>query len=345
MSGQNLRTSIAKRLPEGVVSLLQLLTRKGRLKRKVKARKRALAASPFTYTDTPSVSLVIQSFNHRHNIERLVGRLRKTVAEELIACEDGSVDGSEKEWRRQLTRPNDFLIQSNDLHEIRTYNRAISLARGEIVGVLQDDDIPPADPRWLSDALALFAKYKQLAILGCWNSWTFDFETSAKSFGKAVGPGATCDTCHLSLIDPELKVPFQFVDAVGIGPMFFRKADFQALGGFDLKLSRPGEPGIWLDFDICLRAWLSGRQVGAYESEPFQRGVGGQGTIMFANQQRSEGFKRNWKYVQEACASRIGGIQSTVSDLNARLARRPAGGEGSKASTTGARVPNVANVT
>jgi GT2 family glycosyltransferase len=319
MSVQHLMGRVSNRLRTYADNLL--LTKKGRTIEKVKARKAARAASPYIYTDSPAVSLVLQSFNHRDNIERIVDRLRLTVADELIVCEDGSIDGSEQLWRRLLVRPNDFLIQSNDLHEIRTYNRAISLARGEFVGVLQDDDIPPENPRWVADVITLFRKYPKLAILGCWNSWKFNnFDDFEHSIGSPVGAGDHLSAdCDLSLREPESKLPFQFVEAVGIGPMFFRRADFEALGGFDLQLSQPGEPGIWLDYDICLRAWLSGRHVGVYESEAFDRHIGGQGTVMFTGSKRYENFQKNLKYVQRTFGNRFDLVRSTVKDLNQEL--------------------------
>lgn len=264
MNSQRLKNYGAGLLLENASALLRPLTKKGRLIKKVMDRKRIRAAMPCSYTDSPAVSLVIQSFNHRDNIRPIIDRLRNTIADELIVCEDGSIDGSERVWRQYLVRSNDFLIQSNDIHEIRTYNRAIGLARGEFVGVLQDDDIPPENPRWVSDAVALFRKYPKLAIIGCWNGCDLnldDTDNLVSWVGKNLfSPGGP----RLSLMELELNVPFQFVCAVGIGPMFFRRADFEALGGFDLQLSRPGEPGIWLDFDICLRAWFSGRHVGTY---------------------------------------------------------------------------------
>ena len=319
MNSQRLGGYLTNLLPRQVRDMVRPLTRKGRLIKKVKSRKRARAASPHHYTDSPTVSLVIQSFNHRENIHRIVDRLRDTVADELIVCEDGSVDGSEKAWRQQLTRPNDFLIQSNDIHEIRTYNRAISLARGEFVVLLQDDDIPPENPCWVAAAIALFRRYPKLAILGCWNGWTFDFDNIEKSIGSPVGQGEHFNDCWIPFMEPESKLPFQFVEAVGIGPMFFRRADFEALGGFDLHLSRPGEPGIWLDYDICLRAWFSGRHVGVYESDAFERNIGGKGTVMFSGPKRLDNWKKNLRHVRGTFADRIDSVRRAIEDLNQGL--------------------------
>lgn len=319
MSDQHSMKPVISLLPKDVRNLLQplkSLTKKGRLIRKVKARKRFRATLPYTYTDNPVVSLVIQSFNHRDNIKRIVDRLSPTVMDELIVCEDGSVDGSEKIWCQQLIRPNDFLIQSNDLHEIRTYNRAISLARGEFVGVLQDDDIPPENPRWVADVVTLFRKYPKLAVLGCWNGWAFNFDDFENSIGSPVGPGDHGADRNILFMEPESKLPFQFVEAVGIGPMFFRRADFEALGGFDLRLSGHGEPGIWLDYDICLRAWFSGRQVGVYETGAFERHIGGQGTFMFTGSKRSDNYNKNLKHIHHTFADRIGEVRHRVDELN-----------------------------
>lgn len=277
---------------------------------------------PYKYVESPAVSLVLQSFNHRDNVEKIVERLRHTVAEELIVCEDGSVDGSEKVWRQQLTRPNDFLIQSNDLHEIRTYNRAISLARGEFVGVLQDDDIPPKNPNWVADVVTLFRKYPKLGVLGCWNGWALDFDDIENSAGSPVGPGLQTPNARLPFMEPELKLPFQFVEAVGIGPMFFRRSDFDAVGGFDLQFSRPGEPGIWLDWDICLRTWLAGRYVGVYESEPFERNIGGQGTVMFGGAKRHENYGKNSRHTKARFEDRLDELRRTIKDLNKGLVPR-----------------------
>ena len=63
-------------------------------------------------------------------------------------------------------KPNDFLILSNDLHEIRILDRAIRFASAEVVCLVQDDDEILAGGAWLENALAKFRQYENLAILG-----------------------------------------------------------------------------------------------------------------------------------------------------------------------------------
>jgi glycosyltransferase involved in cell wall biosynthesis len=282
------------------------------------AKKRAIATSPHSYTDTPTVSVLIQSFNHRDNIPHIVDAIRRTPTDELIVCDDGSVDGSDQIWRQHLDRPNDFLIVSNDLHEIRTYNRAVAIAHGEFIVFLQDDDIPPQTSAWVSDAIALFRAYPKLAFLGCWNGCVLDLDDFERSVG--YGPNDWEGAGRpIPSRDPKTGVRFMFIDVVGIGPIFCRRTDFEALGGFDLGLSAPGEPGIWLDYDICLRAWLSGRQVGLYEAEAFQRNIGGRGTLLFSRAKREENWRKNRRHAEQSFAPQIDSIHRTIAEQNTDL--------------------------
>jgi hypothetical protein len=129
---------------------------RARLAKRVKNAKESRLRKFGTHIDRPKLSMIVLSFNHKANVPAILDRLRLTIGDEVIICEDGSIDGSERVWLKHLNRPNDFLIRSNDIHESRAYNRAIYLARGEFVCVLQDDDIPPPDRLWVQHALFLF---------------------------------------------------------------------------------------------------------------------------------------------------------------------------------------------
>ena len=133
---------------------------------RVKADKRRRRSSAVRYQDRPELAFIVQSFNRVSNIDQLIDGLRDMGDHELIVCEDGSLDGSRERWMSYLDRPNDFLIHSNDLHEIRILDRAIRFARAEIVCLVQDDDLIPRDTAWLERALRQFRNHPRLAILG-----------------------------------------------------------------------------------------------------------------------------------------------------------------------------------
>ena len=123
---------------------------------RVKADKKRRRSTATEYQDRPELAFIVQSFNRISNIEQLIDGLRGMGQHELIVCEDGSLDGSREKWTSYLDRPNDFLIHSNDLHEIRILDRAIRFARAEIVCLVQDDDLIPRNTDWLEVALRAF---------------------------------------------------------------------------------------------------------------------------------------------------------------------------------------------
>ena len=118
------------------------------------------------YRDSPLVTAIVQVFNKRRHIRKLIRRLQSLPIDELIVIDDGSIDGTWREALPLLNRKNDFLLRSNDLFEVRTYDRALSMARGQYAVLLQDDDLPPADPKWITNALMIFEQYPKLLILG-----------------------------------------------------------------------------------------------------------------------------------------------------------------------------------
>ena len=278
---------------------------------RVKAAKANRASLPLQYRDWSTLAFIVHSFNRISNIDQLIGGIRHLGEHELIVCDDGSLDGSHEKWLSHLDQPNDFLIHSNDLHEIRILDRAIRFARAEIVCIVQDDDLIPRDTDWIDVALEQFKTFPDLAIIGGFMGF--------RSFHP--------DPTHARPVWG--RAPFQFVPHVNIGPYFVRKQHYEALGGWDYSFSRAGEPGICFDSELCLRAWLNGYQVG-YSFVPF-KGPSGHyaldgGTMLFSQGIRRRNQIRNQEVIYKRYAKEADRIEQLVREATHRagLSAEPA---------------------
>ncbi|GAA1598836.1 hypothetical protein GCM10009789_61050 [Kribbella sancticallisti] len=271
---------------------------------RVKAEKERRTSSAWKYQDRPQLAFIVQSFNRISNIEQLIGGLRALGNHELIVCEDGSLDGSQEKWLSYLERPNDFLIHSNDLHEIRILDRAIRFARSDIVCLVQDDDHVPRETGWLESALGCFAAHPRLAILGGFMGFGSFDPDPAKA--KRIWGGDE----------------FRFVQHVNIGPYFVRRRSYETLGGWDYSFSEVGEPGICFDNELCLRAWMNDFQVG-YRFVPFKGPAGHYepdgGTVLFSNEIRVRNSVRNSDTIFAMYGPQADHIDQLVAAANASL--------------------------
>lgn len=272
-----------------------------------KARRRALGRR---YVDFPRIGFVVQSFNRAANIANLYEGLSAIEERDLIVCDDGSIDGSRAEWMKRLDAPNDFMILSNDLHEIRVLDRAIRFSRADIVCIVQDDDTIPRDPGWVHEALARFDRHPELAVLGGF----MGFRAARNGSGELE-----------VLWGPQ---PFTFALHVNIGPYFVRRAAYEALGGWDYAYSRVGEPGICFDNELCFRAWQSGYRV-AYRFVPFKGAPGcytcDGGTALFGGTRRRINMRRNLRAIERTYGATEDALNALVEAANAELDR---GGRG-----------------
>jgi GT2 family glycosyltransferase len=230
----------------------------------------------------------VQFFNKRRNVEGIVGALLSAPIDEIIVIDDGSSDGSIDLLPRLLTGKNHFIIRSNDIFEIRTYSRALDFSRGEIVALLQDDDLPPADGLWVKEAIALFRRYPRLAILGGRDGLELKIKQSNN------GPSSLTYNLVDSLDSNSGQMAFTFAESVNRAPMLLRRAAVQQIGGID-NIFAPYQCD---DVDLCLRAWKAGLQVGVY-STGFVRDVGVGGMRLFNSDKLPDQARKNWGIIYD----------------------------------------------
>lgn len=129
--------------------------------------------------------------------------------------------------------------------------------------VLQDDQVPPNSCGWLLQALLEFQAWPRLGAVGL--NWAEYWH------GRDTHPEGRHDrhAAHaIAYRDPLTgSLPFEFVSVVDFSPMAIRRAALVDVGGMDEGLAAPGECGIFTDFELSLRLWASGWQVGFMQAK------------------------------------------------------------------------------
>jgi glycosyltransferase involved in cell wall biosynthesis len=224
---------------------------------KLTQNKKSFAAwSVKGYNNQPEISFIFQSHNKSLQLMHVIPKLRKYEKVEIIVIDDGSDVEHTQRLAKFLTGANEFLFRSNDLYENITYDRAIRMANGRYIALLQDDD-DFDDLTWISNAVSYFAKYPKMAILGGKGGLDIAFEHE-----KKYAHGGQ----HME------KGDFSFVTAVNRAPMWINKELYmQYLHHIDFSFA----PFQFDDYEICARTWMLGLQVGWYDADFKSLSVGG----------------------------------------------------------------------
>jgi len=279
------------------------------IKHKVKEKKNKADKLDYKYNSSPDITFIVQFFNKRQNLKLIIERL-KLAGQELIVIDDGSVDDSYIDLMKLLDKPNEFILRSNDLFEVRTYDRAIGMARGKFVCLLQDDDIPPHDIQWVENAMTLFKIFPDLLILGGrdGSEILIPEETEEKSFDYQIvdevaqRPGFCKLKMHRKPLYQESStgIPFMFTMTVNRAPVFLRRKEFIKLGGINQEFA----PYQCDDIDYCIRAWLAGYRVG-FSHVSFDRNVNTGGMRLFNSGIAIEQEVNHWIKIYQLYNSEI----------------------------------------
>lgn len=249
------------------------------------------------YENEPVVSLIFQTHNKSLQICHILKRLRQYREKiEIIVIDDGSGFGHTRRLVRELTGANEFLIRSNDLFEVVTYDKAMRMANGRYIALMQDDD-DFSDTDWIDAAVSLFRRHPKLAVLG--GKW---------------GSGMSFEDGRPRRVDLIEKGPFSFVACVCRAPMWFNKDLFDRyLHHNDFAFA----PVQYDDDEICLRAWSLGLQVGRYEAR--FRSLSAGGMRLWNKGLMAEQTLRNGKRLCELYADRMEEIRQRVEASNSSL--------------------------
>ena len=301
--------SVVKRAVKYPLAYYQQYSNKKILQR-IKAKKEE--RNRYQYNTSPEITFIVQFFNKRENIHEIFIALDSVKHSEIIVIDDGSVDGSYKEWIKLLTKPNHFLLRSNDLHEVITYDRALRMAKGTLVCLLQDDDIPIGS-EWVREAVLLFQYYPNMVILGGRSGLEIKIpdmanEHESNRYTVTDNIGSVPGVAKFRIFEepiyrcPSTGIPFMFCSTVNRSPMFVRVSEYLKMGGTDLSFA----PFQCDDVEVCLRAWKNGYRVGLYQAN-FRRNVGTGGMRLFNTSIEPQQSIKNWKKIYQLYQGFIAG--------------------------------------
>lgn len=272
--------------------------------------------SPTVYEahESPTVCAIVQSFNHRNNVEKIAQRLVSNPSiDEIIVCEDGSTDGSLEKWTESLRGVKHFVILSNNLHEVRCYNRAMRLSSAKFFILMQDDDIPPEsseqtsdsiESNWVDHAVKLFKSDEKLGILSGFIGQLWDQEHGGLEFGEQTsdhGGQRKGKTYRIPFVNSHTRNPFMYCECAWAAPLFIRAHALRRVGGLDVGLFGVREPGVWQDCVLSYASWTAGWRAGVYDAR-FQRGVGGHGSTQSKTMTKMRDVV--WRRAKTACDER-----------------------------------------
>ena len=317
------------RLRRGAARILQDAWSKigeRRLQRRIRAFKAQRAL--LSYNPNPKVTVIIECFNKAAALPRILERLAIPEVEELIAIDDGSADRTLPLLRKKLPKPNHFILHANDLFEIRAYNRALQMAAGQYIVLLQDDDLPPVDGAWIRAACQIFDEHPTLAVLGGRDGLNLLEPDPIPSSGNAeyrmadeIGgcPGVQKYQrirSHLLQDAGTAGKTLRYVMAVNRSPMWVRKTALLSLGYLDESFA----PVSCDDAEFCLRAWLGGWQVALYAA-PFKWFCTASGMRQYNVQLLPQQARKNWLeiYKRHGAAICNGALQQLVDQANKTL--------------------------
>lgn len=199
------------------------------------------------YRKEPTVTFILQSHDKSLQICHVLPKLRKYEDAEIIVIDDGSKQEHTRRLTAALTGANEFLLRANDLFENVTYDKAIRLANGRYIALMQDDDDFDGIG-WVERAVCLMDQHPKMAILGGKDGLNIVFEDD-KERAYSVTKMNHGDFC--------------FVEVVNRAPMWINRELFtKYLHHIDFRFA----PFQFDDDELCARAWLSGLQVGWYDA-------------------------------------------------------------------------------
>ncbi|MCI5161842.1 MAG: glycosyltransferase family 2 protein, partial [Candidatus Electrothrix sp. AX5] len=184
----------------------------------------------------PCVSVVIPCYNQGAFIDETINSVLAQTCQdfEIIVVNDGSTDPFTAKHLQQLNFPKTRVLHTENQGLSSARNNGIREAQGEYILPLDADD--RIGPTYLEQAVRLLDADPAVGIVYC----------KARFFGDRNGEWQL----------PEYSLEEMLLNNVIFCTSFFRRADWEEVGGFD-----PAMIYGWEDYDFWLSLIERGRQV------------------------------------------------------------------------------------
>ncbi len=116
-------------------------------------------------SERPSVSLVISVWNRREDLRENLNAIRRQTVPplETIVVDNASTDGTAEMVRREFPEVVLVRMPHSRFGACTTFNIGFASARGDWIGILDDDVVLPDD--WIETMLAAAARHPEAAVL------------------------------------------------------------------------------------------------------------------------------------------------------------------------------------
>lgn len=185
----------------------------------------------------PRVSILLTCYNHiRYLPDAWKSVTSQTYTDwELIAIDDGSMDGTRK-WLLEHQSEAKVILNESNLGTYGSLNRALSEAKGEIIAILNDDDLWA--PNKLEEQLNLLDSHPEVGLVHT-DGWFID------------GDGKKREDSPLGFDFPrfetgELLAPLLYQNKIIASAALVRRTCFDELGGFNESYFGSGDWEMWL---------------------------------------------------------------------------------------------------
>ena len=188
-------------------------------------------------TTEPLLTIITPTYNHQDYIAQCVESvLRQTYSNwEQIIIDDGSTDKTADIVRGYSDRRIRFIHQPNQGIEALalTYNRALSLAKGEIIAILEGDDAWPPDK--LSAQLSAFADERIVLAYGvvkeCAADGTLNNSLSRSVRRRSKLPKTILFNCPVGAAT-RYMLRAESIDLIPESTVLIRRSSLESIGGF-----------------------------------------------------------------------------------------------------------------